>query len=52
VLQSLSFYVYLSSAGFVAAALVSLAVRHVAAVRLVPESWMVRRPGREESLML
>lgn len=42
----------LSSAGFVAVALVSRAVRHVAAVKLVPESWMVRRPDREESLML
>lgn len=49
---SLLIYSFLSSAGFVAVALVSRAVHHVAAVKLVPGNWMVRRPDKGESLML
>lgn len=36
----------------VAVVLESLAAQCVAVVKHVPESWMVKRPDREESLML
>lgn len=45
-------YVCLFSSEFVVVVLASRAAPHVAAARLVLVSWMAKRPGRGESLML
>lgn len=45
-------YVCVSSSEFVVVVLASRAALHVAAAKLVLVSWMAKRPGRGESLML